>query len=180
MKIKTFWFFARKRSGIWEKERAGNGTMKNTIPVIVISVSLSLLTHTPAAASKPPTYRLHGSYAEGASRFSLPDHRVISPGDAYFPEESFPVERGAQQSAGLRYASSQKIGATRAAAGRGVDRVSENRQPGKLIPLPLSGSVMLLLTGTGLILLAGLGMKTCRRIISKIQGKAIPGSSPPS
>ncbi len=168
MKNKTFWFFARKRSGIWEKERAGNGNMKNTIPVIVISVSLSLLTHTPAPASKPPTYRLHGSYAEGASRFSPPDYRVISPGDEYFPEESSPVGRGAQQSAGLRYASSRKIGATKAAAGRGGDRVSENRQPGKLIPLPLSGSVMLLLIGTGLILLAGLGMKAYRRIISKL------------
>lgn len=97
--------------------------------------------------------------------FSL-DYKINRLGDAYHPVINRTVIEKNRESANTRFAPS-RINAFKRAKSTGR-KVEAKELPGQMMPYPINESVMLLLIGSGLILLAGLGMRTYRKIISNL------------
>lgn len=97
--------------------------------------------------------------------FSL-DYKINRLGDAYHPVINRKVIENNRESANTRFAHS-RINAYKRANSTGR-KVEAKELPGQVTPYPINESAMLLLIGSGLILLAGLGMRTYRKIISNL------------
>jgi hypothetical protein len=94
------------------------------------------------------------------------DYHVNRIGDTFPPVHILEDNRGAFDFVDFRFSTSRGDAFTKSKKSE-IDPKGTNL-PGKFIPFPVNESVMLLLIGSGLILLAGLGMKTYRKIISNL------------